>query len=136
MNRRLRKKLHLGEFQVLGLQVKASCLDGPPSDEALDAFLADIESRNISTGGGYGETISAFFTRCSGQCQFCGKCHDVTMFDSDATLVPRLMRQHFGRIRLDEWSLEDAYHEKPYQKRRRCQSKLPDHIMDNVRKTR
>ena len=69
MRKRLRKKLHLGEFKIEGLQVKAKLLGKYPGDAALDAFLLDIESHNLSCGGSFGsDGISAFFTRCSGEC--------------------------------------------------------------------
>ena len=55
-NRRLRKKLHLGEFQQLGFQVSISLkpnLGVADLDQFLDEFILDaIEKNELAFGGG------------------------------------------------------------------------------------
>ena len=55
-SRRLRKKLHVGEFQQLGFEVVFSFrqeLDRAQDDHFWDAFIIDaIESNNLTYGGG------------------------------------------------------------------------------------
>ncbi len=54
-NRRLRKKLHLGEFQELGFTVSATC---PPNwgeserDVAMNGLLDAVGARGLIFGGG------------------------------------------------------------------------------------
>lgn len=54
-SRRLRKKLHIGEFQELGFEFDVQFKREPTPDEAesfVDALLAEaIESRNLAFGG-------------------------------------------------------------------------------------
>lgn len=56
MKRRVRKKLHVGEFQELGFEIR--CLFIPDfSDNAFNAFIDEfmtqaIESQGLSFGGG------------------------------------------------------------------------------------
>jgi uncharacterized protein YggL (DUF469 family) len=54
-NRRLRKKLHLGEFQELGFTVSASCppaWDETERDRAMLELLSVVEARGLVFGGG------------------------------------------------------------------------------------
>jgi uncharacterized protein YggL (DUF469 family) len=54
-NRRLRKKLHLGEFQELGFSVSATCPPGwgeAERDRAMLELLAVVEARGLVFGGG------------------------------------------------------------------------------------
>lgn len=57
MRKRLRKKLHRGEFQELGFIVSwqfTPLLDTSDLDTFFDALLALIESRGLTFGGGGG----------------------------------------------------------------------------------
>lgn len=54
-NRRLRKKLHLGEFQELGFSVSAGCPPGwaeAERDRAMHGLLATVEAHGLIFGGG------------------------------------------------------------------------------------
>jgi uncharacterized protein YggL (DUF469 family) len=54
-SRRLRKKLHLAEFQELGFEYEACWLNHPTieqQDAFLDRFITLIESRDLQLGGG------------------------------------------------------------------------------------
>lgn len=56
-NRRLRKKLHLGEFQELGFTVKFSFPEGTSRDDVnkvIDQFLDDVIAPNGLAFEGYG----------------------------------------------------------------------------------
>lgn len=52
--RRLRKKLHLGDFQELGFSVEVRLMPSavPTFDQALDAWIDFVESRTWAFGGG------------------------------------------------------------------------------------
>ncbi|WP_343847061.1 50S ribosome-binding protein YggL [Bowmanella denitrificans] len=52
-SRRLRKKLYLGEFTVLGMDLDCS-LAGEDEDVWVDAFLDWLESQHLCFGGGVG----------------------------------------------------------------------------------
>jgi len=54
MNRRLRKKLYVGEFAVMGFEFSASLsgLSAKEVDAFFDALLLFIESRSLLIGGG------------------------------------------------------------------------------------
>ncbi|MCG6234222.1 YggL family protein [Vibrio furnissii] len=53
-SKRLRKKLYVGEFQVLGFafSCKVNADDDTQYDVLLDSFIDFIESRNLVMGGG------------------------------------------------------------------------------------
>ena len=54
-SRRLRKKLHLAEFQKLGFEYEATWRIHPTIEQQnafLDGFIALIESRDLQLGGG------------------------------------------------------------------------------------
>ncbi|ELV8684109.1 YggL family protein [Vibrio fluvialis] len=53
-SKRLRKKLYVGEFQVLGFafSCKVNTDDDTQYDVLLDSFINFIESRNLVMGGG------------------------------------------------------------------------------------
>lgn len=56
LNRRQRKKQHLGEFQEMGFSVSwgfRPALDERTSDDFFDHFISMIESRGLSCAGGY-----------------------------------------------------------------------------------
>lgn len=53
MQKRLRKKQRLGEFQELGVEVRVTLEPGVDYDEFLDSFILDaIETNGLSFGGG------------------------------------------------------------------------------------
>ncbi len=118
MNRRLRKKLRLGEFAETILTVEAE-LERAPPDEAIDAFIEELELSGMMVGGGFGKTVSATFSPCT-----CGgdkrkRCRGSTD-PLKASEVPALLEKHFGSFVLSEWSFEDGWHEGGvYRKRRR-----------------
>jgi len=67
-SRRLRKKLHIGEFQEFGFNVEVRLAPGtdPTFDQALNAWIAFVESHAWAFGGGGsvdGRTISGFVAR-------------------------------------------------------------------------
>lgn len=55
LNRRQRKKLHVGEFQEFHFEVSGSLVSGIDEDALLDAFIAWIESCNLYFAGGFNE---------------------------------------------------------------------------------
>lgn len=57
LNRRQRKKNHLGEFQEWGLSIAAplaGCDTAATMDAFIDDFLAMVESHKLMFGGGFG----------------------------------------------------------------------------------
>ena len=63
-SRRLRKKLHLGEFTEYGFNVNFE-LNKPVTDEEIEAFLDlflddAIEKNGLIYGGGFGVTFDGF----------------------------------------------------------------------------
>jgi hypothetical protein len=65
-SKRLRKKLHTGEFQELGFEISFSLpenLDSEAQDHFVDQFLAEaIESNGLLFGGGLGKDSEGFAT--------------------------------------------------------------------------
>lgn len=59
MNKRIRKKRHLGEFNVIDLSVSA-IINGMDHDQWLDKFIEFIESVNLSCCGGANKDIIDF----------------------------------------------------------------------------
>jgi len=62
LNLRQRKKQHLGEFQEWGLSIRAQlpgCDTDATMDAFIDSFLAQVESRNLMFGGGFGTAAVA-----------------------------------------------------------------------------
>jgi len=69
MKKRLRKKLHKGEFRQLGfcLEFDYSVTDEISFDTFLDSFIDDcIEGNGLECGGGGFEHLSFFVTRYKG----------------------------------------------------------------------
>jgi uncharacterized protein YggL (DUF469 family) len=54
-SRRLRKKLHVGEFQQLGFEITlflSKELSSTQSNDFWDSFIGEIEANNLTFGGG------------------------------------------------------------------------------------
>lgn len=65
-SRRLRKKLYVDEFAVLGFEVSfnfALLGDAQAEEKLLDDIIEFVESRNLYIGGGISETSSFFVVR-------------------------------------------------------------------------
>lgn len=66
MNKRLRKKLRIGEFRELGFELRLTLvpdLSEGAVQEALDDFMCDaIEDQDLAVGGGFGEHWNFFVT--------------------------------------------------------------------------
>ncbi|MBE9526576.1 MAG: DUF469 family protein [Proteobacteria bacterium] len=64
-NKRVQKKLFIGEYAVFGFDVSGQCTLGDESgfDSYFDDFIDFVESRNLCFGGGYtGKEFDAFIT--------------------------------------------------------------------------
>lgn len=69
MNKRIRKKKHVGEFTELGFQLHATLRPNLGSDEVeavMDRLLELIEARHLEFGGSLGQALSGFVTRAEG----------------------------------------------------------------------
>jgi uncharacterized protein YggL (DUF469 family) len=65
MNRRIRKKLHRGEFNTLGFEVRAT-FDPPlvDVDRFFDEWIAFVEDNGLAVGGGMNSRqLGQFVTR-------------------------------------------------------------------------
>ena len=71
MRKRLRKKLHLDEFQELGFEVSFRLREGATFDDLdpiLDAFLVEaIEANGLVAGGGGHPDDQSFFVSLDGR---------------------------------------------------------------------
>lgn len=71
MRKRLRKKLHVGEFQELGFEVGFRLPEGAAFEEIgpiLDAFLEEaIEANGLVAGGGGRPDDQSFFVSLDGR---------------------------------------------------------------------
>lgn len=68
MNRRLRKKKRVGEFQELGFEVRAELRPGASDGDAeafIERLIEVVEARELGFGGGVGrdDTFEGFVTR-------------------------------------------------------------------------
>ncbi len=66
MKKRLRKKLHVGEFQEMGFEVRftlARRLTEPELDGFWDAFIDAIEGKGLACGGAVGPRWDLFVVR-------------------------------------------------------------------------
>ncbi len=65
MNKRIRKKRHVGEFNTKGFEV--TCTFDPPLpdvDRVLDDYIAFCEANSLATGGGMSDkSFGQFITR-------------------------------------------------------------------------
>ncbi|MFH0957717.1 MAG: YggL family protein [Pseudomonadota bacterium] len=63
MKRRIRKKLHIGEFQEFGFPLKFKVrpdTGDPEYDAFVDAFIEEVERLELGFGGGVGETCDGY----------------------------------------------------------------------------
>ncbi len=109
MKKRLRKKLHRGEFQEFGFAVAwqfAPALD----DECLDLFFQALvkvaEDRQLTFGGGGDSKQGSGF--------FCKKKHASTS-EEDRSLVAEWFRELEPAVSATIGFHEDAWHSKPPQ---------------------
>lgn len=68
MKRRLRKKLHLGEFKELGFGLRFRSRDpsAQTHNAAIEAFVAEVERLGLVVGGGGQGCFEGYVTRPSG----------------------------------------------------------------------
>lgn len=52
MNKRIRKKKHVGEFTEYGVNIRIDCDPGCDSNAVVDAFIAFAEAHDYALGGG------------------------------------------------------------------------------------
>ena len=71
MRKRLRKKLHVGEFQELGCEVRFQVVDNlshEAFDTVVDAFISQaIEANGLVCGGGGKNPDWSVFVTCDGR---------------------------------------------------------------------
>ena len=66
MRRRLRKKLHRGEFQELGFSIRFAMgpgLSAAARDRVILEFIGEIEAAGLQFGGGGAEGFAGFAAR-------------------------------------------------------------------------
>lgn len=104
MNKRQRKKHHLGEFQELGFALRF-CTPGSWSDDEQGAFwrecISRVEALGLAVGGGSGECWDVFVTGLRGR-------DSVTSAQRQALLDWLAAHPHVSEIRGGE--LEDAWY--------------------------
>lgn len=113
MRKRLRKKLHLAEFQSLGFLVSGRLcepIDGARIDRLLDDFIGFIESRGLVCGGGFGgprePSVSFYVERLPRNCT-----------DDDREAVGTWLRARPEMASVDVAALEDAWYPDGLQRR-------------------
>lgn len=65
-SRRLRKKLHLGEFQEFGLQIQLQFKTGYQTEAIWHEWISWLESQHLSFGGGGSDRHLAGFVTQNG----------------------------------------------------------------------
>lgn len=103
-SRRLRKKLHVGEFKELGIEFTADlkgALSPEAEDRLIDAFLVEIiEPRNLALGGSVTGGFIARFGRGS-------------VSEEDRTAIELWLRARPEYQSVQVSPLMDAWHEAP-----------------------
>jgi uncharacterized protein YggL (DUF469 family) len=69
VNKRLRKKKHIGEFRELGFAVELtlrSGLSAAEHNQFADEWIALVEARELAFGGGGSPKFDGFVTRAAG----------------------------------------------------------------------
>jgi uncharacterized protein YggL (DUF469 family) len=67
MKKRLRKKLHKGEYQELGFGIEGEFIDNFNADKFLDDFIEFCENNNLQCGGGNNCEFFDFFVTLQGR---------------------------------------------------------------------
>lgn len=105
MRKRLRKKLHLGEFREFGFEVAfrvADTVSDAGLDEFLDAFIGEaIEARGRSCGGGCGREWDIFIIRAGRQ----------SATEEDRAAVEEWLKNHGAVCDIRIGPLVDAWHD-------------------------
>lgn len=103
MRRRLRKKLRRGEFQELGFDLGAELradLDAASHNGLAERFIAFVESRDLTFGGGFGpDRIEGFVARRS----------RASATDEDRAALERFLGSASEVYRVSTGPLRDAY---------------------------
>lgn len=103
MNKRLRKKKHVGEFREDGFYIKAQLSflknDSPECDKFVDDLIEFVESKNLYIGGGVGTETDVFCTRYKGSCT-----------EDDRQTVSEYLKNHPLVIRFKVGPLVDAWY--------------------------
>ena len=120
MKRRLRKKLHLGEFDHQGFEI--SCRFEPPLDDAagdaiMNEFIRFAESYDFAIGGGVSSSSMLFFvTRVRRTSRRCPKSFDgfwwvdETCMISDLALVEAWWSMFEKVVDLKVGPLQSCWH--------------------------
>lgn len=108
MNKRLRKKKRIGEFQELGFEVLADLRDGLSPNEFdafLDRWISAVEGRQLAFGGGGGhdEKFEGFFARAGRG----------SASDEDRAMLAAFLESDAAVIRHEVRELRDAWYEAP-----------------------
>ena len=107
MKKRLRKKLHKGEFQELGFAVSwqfTDTLDTKELDTFFDALLVMVEGRGLTFGGGGGPEQGSGFLCKKGRGSVSGE---------DCMGVARWFELLGPKVSATVGSPEDAWHTQP-----------------------
>ena len=110
MNKRKRKKFHVGEYTEYGFSIGADVkLDNqsPEADQFCDDLIDFVEGRGCGVGGGIGSKVSVFCTRIER-----GSCTDE---DREAVIKwlyehPLVTNYEVGDL-LDAWNASDEEYE-------------------------
>ncbi len=105
MKKRLRKKLHRGEFQEFGFQISwrfTPALTPPEDDQFFDVLIEMVETAGLTFGGGGGgeEEGSGFFCRAK---------HG-SASDKDRLSVEDWFSKSRANVSVKIGPLEDAWH--------------------------
>lgn len=103
MRRRLRKKLHRGEFQELGFDLRAELradLDAASHNALIERLIAFVESRDLTFGGALGpDRIDGFVARRS----------RASATDEDRAALERFLGSAPEVVEVTTFPLRDAY---------------------------
>lgn len=103
MRRRLRKKLHVGEFQELGFLVRAELvaeLKDADFDAFLDRLIELVEARRMMLGGGGTRNFEAFIA-------YAGR---GTTSEADRSALDLFLKTDPAVTRYEVGPLVDAWH--------------------------
>ena len=107
MNKRKRKKFHVGEYTELGFVIKAEANlvnNSPEGDQFADGMVDFVEGRGCCIGGGVGDKVNVFCTRIErGSCTEDDR-QAITQYLKDHSLVTRFV---VGPL-VDAWNSPDV----------------------------